>query len=114
MQLPMMAAAKRYREFIADLHSQRSGLGKTQVMRIGRLSPADETRLRLLKRRGLAAHWLRWHHHQVSTNIPLGALNKGCSGLGVFQYAHLSKLISFISFIGFVVIVGRAARKKYA
>ena len=45
MQLPMMAAAERHRELVADFHPQRSGLGKPQVMRIGRLPAADEARL---------------------------------------------------------------------
>jgi hypothetical protein len=45
MQLSVMAAAKRDGEFIADLHSQRSGLGEPHAMRIGRQAPADKTRL---------------------------------------------------------------------
>ena len=46
MQLPMMTAAERYRELVADFETQRSELGKPQVMRIGRLPAADETWLR--------------------------------------------------------------------
>jgi hypothetical protein len=46
MQLPMMATAKGYGELIADFETQRSGLGKTQVVRIARLPAADEARLR--------------------------------------------------------------------
>jgi VanZ family protein len=36
MQLPMMTAAERYGELVADFETQSSGLGKPQVMRIGR------------------------------------------------------------------------------
>jgi hypothetical protein len=36
MQLPMMPAAERYSELVADFETQGSGLGKPQVMRIGR------------------------------------------------------------------------------
>ena len=46
MQLPMMTAAERYGEFVADFETERSGLGKPQVMRIGRLPAADEAWLR--------------------------------------------------------------------
>ena len=42
----MMSAAERYGELVTDFESERSGLGKTQVMRIGRLPTANETRLR--------------------------------------------------------------------
>ena len=45
MQLPMMAAAERYGEFVADFETQRSRLRKPQVMRIGRLPAADQTGL---------------------------------------------------------------------
>ena len=45
VQLPMMPAAKRYRELIADFEANGSRLGKPQVMRIGRLPTADEARL---------------------------------------------------------------------
>ena len=45
MQLPMMTAAERYGELVTDFESERSGLGKTQVMRIGRLPAADKTGL---------------------------------------------------------------------
>jgi hypothetical protein len=45
VQLPMMAAAQRHGEFIAHLEANGSGLGKPQVMRIGGLPAADETRL---------------------------------------------------------------------
>ena len=46
MQLPVMVATERNSEFIADFETQSSGLGKAQVMRIGRLTAADETGLR--------------------------------------------------------------------
>ena len=45
MQLPMMAAAERDGELIADFKTEGSGLGKPQVMRVGRLPAADETGL---------------------------------------------------------------------
>ena len=45
MQLPMVPAAKRHCELIADLKANCSGLRETQMMRIGWLSPTDETRL---------------------------------------------------------------------
>ena len=46
MQLAMMTAAERYGEFVADFETQGSGLGKPQMMRIGRLPAADQTGLR--------------------------------------------------------------------
>jgi hypothetical protein len=42
MQLAVVLAAERHREFIAHLSSQRSRLGKPQMMRVARLSAADE------------------------------------------------------------------------
>ena len=45
MQLPMMAAAERYRKLVTDFEAYRSGLRKTQMMRIGWLPSADRTRL---------------------------------------------------------------------
>ena len=42
MQLPMMTAAERYGELVADLETEGSGLHKPQVMRIGRLPAANE------------------------------------------------------------------------
>jgi hypothetical protein len=41
-----MATTVRHREFIADLHAQRSRLGEPQQMRIGRLTSADKAGLR--------------------------------------------------------------------
>ena len=46
MQLPMMPAAERHRELIADFEADRPGLGKPQVMGIAGLPAADQTRLR--------------------------------------------------------------------
>lgn len=46
MQLPVMPTAKRDRELITHLETNGSRLRKPQVMRIGRLPAADETRLR--------------------------------------------------------------------
>jgi hypothetical protein len=45
VQLPMMAAAQRHREFITDFEANGSGLCKPQVMRIGGLPAADEAGL---------------------------------------------------------------------
>jgi hypothetical protein len=41
----MVPTAKWHREFIADLEADSSRLRKTQVMRIGRLPPADDAGL---------------------------------------------------------------------
>ena len=46
MQLLMMFAAEWDRKFVADLASERSRLGKFEVVRIARLAPADQARLR--------------------------------------------------------------------
>ena len=46
MQLAMMTAAERHGELVADFETERSGLGKPQVMRVGWLPAADETGLR--------------------------------------------------------------------
>ena len=46
MQLPMVPAAERNGEFIADFKTDGSRLSKPQMMRIGRLPPADKARLR--------------------------------------------------------------------
>jgi hypothetical protein len=45
VNLTMMTPAERHGEFVADFETQGSGLGKPQVMRIGRLPAADETGL---------------------------------------------------------------------
>ena len=45
VQLPMMTAAKGHGELVADFKADGSGLGKAQVMRVGRLPAADETGL---------------------------------------------------------------------
>ena len=45
MQLPMMTAAERNGELVADFETERSGLRKAQVMRIGRLPAADQAGL---------------------------------------------------------------------
>jgi hypothetical protein len=45
VHLPVMPAAKRYRELIAHLETDGSRLCEPQVMRIGRLPTADEARL---------------------------------------------------------------------
>ena len=41
-----MTAAERYGELVADLETQRSGLRKPQMMRIGRLPATDQAGLR--------------------------------------------------------------------
>ena len=41
MQLSVMTAAERDREFIADFHPDPPWLSKAQMMRIARLPPAD-------------------------------------------------------------------------
>jgi len=46
MQLPMMTAAERNGELVADFETQGSGLGKPQMVRIGRLPAADQAGLR--------------------------------------------------------------------
>jgi hypothetical protein len=45
MQLPVMASAKRHREFIADFQADAARLRKSQMMRVAWLSSADKTRL---------------------------------------------------------------------
>ena len=45
MQLPVMTAPEGDGEFIANFHPESSGLGEPQVMRVGRLSCANQTRL---------------------------------------------------------------------
>ena len=46
MQLPVMPAAERYCELVADFQTDAARLGKSKVMRIARLPAADKTRLR--------------------------------------------------------------------
>ena len=45
MQLPVMAAAERDGELVADFEADGSGLCKAQVMRVGGLPSADEAGL---------------------------------------------------------------------
>ena len=45
MQLSMMATAEGNGELVADLKTDGSGLGKTQVMRVAGLPATDETGL---------------------------------------------------------------------
>jgi len=49
VQLPMMAAAEGNRELITDLHAERTRLCKAQVMRIARVTSADNAWLRRYK-----------------------------------------------------------------
>jgi hypothetical protein len=46
MPLLIMFAAEWDRKFVADLAPERSRLGKFEVVRIARLAPADQARLR--------------------------------------------------------------------
>src|SRR5262245_61067147 len=46
MKLPMVSTTKWHGKFIADLETDGSRLRKAQMMRIGGLSPAHQTRLR--------------------------------------------------------------------
>ena len=46
VNLTMMSTAERHGELIADFKTQGSGLRKPKVMRIGRLTAADEAGLR--------------------------------------------------------------------
>jgi hypothetical protein len=45
MIVPVMGSAQRYREFIAHLSSHCTGLGKSEVMGVGRTSPANQARM---------------------------------------------------------------------
>ena len=45
MQLTMVPTAERHGELITHLETDRPWLRKAQMMRIGRLPPADQTRL---------------------------------------------------------------------
>ncbi len=46
MQLPVVTAAERHGELVADLHADGTRLGKAQVVRIAGLTAADQTGLR--------------------------------------------------------------------
>ena len=46
MQLPVMTAAERNGELVADFETEGSGLGEPQVMRVGWLPATDEAGLR--------------------------------------------------------------------
>jgi hypothetical protein len=46
VQLSVMATAERNCELVTHFQSEGSGLGKPQVMRVGRLTSADQTGLR--------------------------------------------------------------------
>ena len=45
VQLPMMTAAERDGELVADFKADGSGLGKAQVMRVARVPAANKTGL---------------------------------------------------------------------
>jgi len=59
MQLAMMTAAERYGEFVADFETQGSGLGKPQVIWIGRLPSADQAGVLRPRISGRLCHVLR-------------------------------------------------------
>jgi hypothetical protein len=46
MQLPVMTTAEWHRKFIADFQTNAARLGESKMMRVARLSTADQTRLR--------------------------------------------------------------------
>ena len=45
VDLPVMEPANRHGELVADLSPERTGLGKAQVMWVGRRATTHETRL---------------------------------------------------------------------
>ena len=45
MDLAVMEPTDRHSELVADLSPERTGLGKAQVMRVGRCATAHEARL---------------------------------------------------------------------
>src|SRR5262245_59324826 len=45
MQLPVMPTTERHSELIADFHANAAALGESKMMRVARLSTADQTRL---------------------------------------------------------------------
>src|SRR5262245_34125548 len=45
MHRTMMPSTERHNEFIADLATERARLGESEVVRIGRLATAQQTRL---------------------------------------------------------------------
>src|ERR1700737_1459710 len=49
MVVPVMGSTERYRELVADLASHRAVLGESQMVGVGRASPANQTRLRCNK-----------------------------------------------------------------
>ena len=44
--MPVMAATKRYRKFIAHLEAKRTWLREAEMVRVAWLAPAHEARLR--------------------------------------------------------------------
>ena len=46
VEVPVMQGAQRHREGIRDFAAQGAGLGKLQVVRLGRLAPADQAGVR--------------------------------------------------------------------
>ena len=46
MKLPMMTAAERHRELVADLHADGARLSKPKVVRVSGLPAADQAGLR--------------------------------------------------------------------
>jgi hypothetical protein len=50
VEFAVVNAAEGHREFVTDLAPERGRLGETNMMRIGRLSPTHEARVRRNKR----------------------------------------------------------------
>ena len=114
VQLPMMAAAEWYGEFVADFEAEGSRLGKSQMMRIGRLSTAHEAWLRGNKSQmgfvtqpfGLgdgenALVDLPWHEAGCDRN------NRGAGGRPNFQLASALSVIPGDYVLTAAVIAGR-------
>ena len=73
MQLPVVPAAERHRELIADFEADCPGLGKPQVMRIAWLPAADQARLRSDKfQMRLVAQPLRFCEDELALVDPVG------------------------------------------
>ena len=113
MQLPMMAAAERYGEFVADFKTQRSGLRELQMMRIGWLPAADEAWLRGNKSQmgfvtqpfGLgdgqnALVDLPWHEAGCDRN------NRGAGGRPGFQFTSTLRPIPGDQILATAVVAG--------
>jgi hypothetical protein len=66
MKLPMMSPAQRHRELVADFAGERPILGKAQMMRIARLTSANQASLlgdepHMLAIANASRFWVRQH-----------------------------------------------------